>query len=69
MAIKKDVLERESFFQTYTQPAEKANEFAENIANELIAGKYEYTDIGDFYPIIMNNKLYYTFTIRAGFYT
>ena len=53
--------------ETFTIEASKANEFATKMAEEMLKDN-EWVEVGDFFPIILNNILHYTFTIRAGMF-
>jgi hypothetical protein len=52
-------------FETYTIESSKANDFAAGIAKEFIK-TLEWVEIGEFYPVVFNNALHYTFTVRGG---
>lgn len=52
-------------FETYTVEAIKANEFAAKAAKEFLK-QVEFIDLGDFFPVVFNNKLHYTFTISGS---
>ena len=52
-------------FETYTIVAEKADDFAASVAKEF-GKEVEWVVIGDFFPVVLNGALHYTFTVRGG---
>ena len=52
-------------FETYTIETTKANDFAAKIAKEFLK-ELEWVEISDFFPVVFNNTLHYTFTVRGG---
>lgn len=62
-----DVSHNVEQIETFTIEATKANEFATKMSEEILKDN-EWVNIGDFFPVVINNALHYTFTIRAGKY-
>ena len=51
---------------THTQPAETMDDYIGKISTDLINDGWNYVDIGQSIPIIIDNVLYYTVTLTAG---
>jgi hypothetical protein len=51
-------------FETFTIVADSANDFAGMMARNLVKSGFKCVDIGEFYPILINHALHYTFTIK-----
>lgn len=51
--------------KTYTQPADTSDEFMKRLEDMLSKG-YEWVDISQSMPVIINHKLFYTITVTAG---
>ena len=56
-----------SLLQTYTQKAVTANAFAVKMSEEFLK-QVECVTISDFFPVILNGELHYTFTITGSNY-
>ena len=51
--------------KTYTIEATEANSFAAEMTKDF-AKSLEWVEIGEFFPVVLNNTLHYTFTIKGG---
>ena len=68
--LMEDAIHTSSRMGVFTQPADKALDFAIRMREDWLNDyDYEWVDIGDFYPVVINGGLCYTFTIRGGYLT
>jgi hypothetical protein len=53
--------------QTYTQEAARTDDFVLEIEKELLI-QYEWVELSNSMPVVLNGRLHYTVTVTAGNY-